>query len=236
MADDGDDVPSNGDRNTKKVRLKGMDVNLNSGKVVEMLSVMAIDSSTAPMVFWKDKLVGSGSLESGHEVDLEFLDGDIMKSTVNGIPTISFSKRVQKFLVRDMATTMVVKLSGSNVSYMLLYNMISSLWKPSKPFHLMDVENKYFLVKFHGLEDYEMVLTQGLWIVLGQYLTVQPWTLDFNPLKPFLSIAMNLEEIDGLIGKVAKFDFQTDSGSRGMVVRMIWSFAKCLPCNRSRNG
>ncbi|MBA0794391.1 hypothetical protein Gohar_018725, partial [Gossypium harknessii] len=160
MADDGDDVPSNGDHNTKKVILKGMDMDLNRGKVVEMINVMAIDSSPAPVVFWKDKLVGSGSLESGCEVDLEFLDRDIMKSIIKGIPAISFSKRIQKFL------------------------------KPSKPFHLMDVENKYFLVKSHGLEDYEKVFTQGSWIDLGQYLTVQPWTPDFSPPKPFLSIAM----------------------------------------------
>ncbi|MBA0824926.1 hypothetical protein Goarm_021559, partial [Gossypium armourianum] len=198
MADDGDDVPSNGDHNTKKVILKGMDMDLNRGKVVEMINVMAIDSSLALVVFWKDKLVGSGSLESGCEVDLEFLDRDIMKSIIKGIPAISFSKRIQKFLVKDMATMM----------------------KPSKPFHLMDVENKYFLVKSHGLEDYEKVFTQGSWIDLGQYLTVQPI----------------LEEIDGLIGKVAKFDFQTDSGSRGMFARMRVEFESlsivCFACGR----
>ncbi|MBA0608924.1 hypothetical protein Godav_021081 [Gossypium davidsonii] len=53
----------------------------------------------------------------------------------------------------------------------------------------MDVEKKYFLVKFRGLEDYEKVFTQGSWIDLRQYLTVQPWTPDFSPPKPFLSIA-----------------------------------------------
>ncbi|KAK5842883.1 hypothetical protein PVK06_005299 [Gossypium arboreum] len=181
MVDDGNDVPSNGDRNTKKVRLKEMDADLNSGKVVETISVMAIDSSPAPVVFWKNKLVGSGSLESGREMDLEFLDGDIMKSTINEISMISISKGIQKFLVRDMATTMMVKLLGRNV-WPIRFCIIGFL--------AFDVENKYFLVKFHGLEDYEKVLTQGSWIVLGQYLTVQPWTPDFNPLKPFLSIAM----------------------------------------------
>ncbi|MBA0643963.1 hypothetical protein Goklo_028204 [Gossypium klotzschianum] len=54
---------------------------------------------------------------------------------------------------------------------------------------IMDVEKKYFLVKFRGLEDYEKVFTQGSWIDLRQYLTVQPWTPDFSPPKPFLSIA-----------------------------------------------
>ncbi|MBA0752115.1 hypothetical protein Gogos_000983, partial [Gossypium gossypioides] len=54
-----------------------------------------------PIVSWKDKLLGRESIESlapptistdTPDVDLEFEDGDIFRSTVNGIPTIDFSK------------------------------------------------------------------------------------------------------------------------------------------------
>lgn len=83
----------------------------------------------------------------------------------------------------------------------------------------MDVENGYFLVKFQSREVYEKVLTQRLWIVLGQYLTVQPWTLKFNPLQAFPNYTMVwvrflgllgllykrqiLDEIEGLVGTIA---------------------------------
>lgn len=66
---------------------------------------------------------------------------------------------------------------------------------------------------------------------------VQPWTPEFNPLQPFPRNVMVwirlpglsgffykrkiLEEIGGLIRKVAKLDFQTDRGSRGKLSRMV---------------
>lgn len=83
------------------------------------------------MLSWKDKVVGSRSFDFGCDEDLEFLDGDIMKSTVNGYLRLAFSERIQKLLVLDMATTLVVKLLGRKVSNVPLYNRISSLWKPS---------------------------------------------------------------------------------------------------------
>ncbi|MBA0732943.1 hypothetical protein Gogos_017002, partial [Gossypium gossypioides] len=49
----------------------------------------------------------------------------------------------------------------------------------------MDIENGYFLAKFQNVDDYDKVLTQGPWIVYGQYLTIQPWTNDFSPLVEY---------------------------------------------------
>ncbi|PPD85417.1 hypothetical protein GOBAR_DD17652 [Gossypium barbadense] len=42
------------------------------------------------------------------------------------------------------------------------------------------------------------VLTQGHWIVFGQYLTVQPWTLEFDLLWAFPSNTMNYVRVRGL--------------------------------------
>ncbi|PPS10491.1 hypothetical protein GOBAR_AA10160 [Gossypium barbadense] len=46
--------------------------------------------------------------------------------------------------------------------------------KSSSLFQLKDFENDYFLAKFQSSKDYEKVLTQGPWIMFGQYLIVQP--------------------------------------------------------------
>ncbi|PPE02440.1 hypothetical protein GOBAR_DD00529 [Gossypium barbadense] len=43
---------------------------------------------------------------------------------------------------------------------------------------------------FQSNEDYERVLLQGLWVIFCQYLTVQPWSLEFNPAQPFSSAVM----------------------------------------------
>ncbi|MBA0848212.1 hypothetical protein Goshw_029762 [Gossypium schwendimanii] len=46
-------------------------------------------------------------------VDLSLnIMGDILRSNVNVIPTIDFSDRIKKWLVKDMETTVVVKLLG----------------------------------------------------------------------------------------------------------------------------
>ncbi|KAH1108067.1 hypothetical protein J1N35_011835 [Gossypium stocksii] len=73
------------------------------------------------------------------------------------------------------------------------------------------------------------------WAVM--YLIVQLWTPEFNPfhafprntmvwirlsgLSGFLYKRKILEEIEGLIGKVTKVDFQTDKGLRGKFARMV---------------
>lgn len=52
----------------------------------------------------------------------------------------------------------VIKLLGRNIEYFAIQNKISLLWRQSKLFRLMDIENNYFLAKFQNLEDFEKVL------------------------------------------------------------------------------
>ncbi|KAH1066052.1 hypothetical protein J1N35_031039 [Gossypium stocksii] len=135
-----------------------------------------------------------------------------------------------------MEQTIVIKLLGRNIGYGALNTRISSLWNPSMPFHLMDIENGYFLAKFQSPDDYAKVLLQGPWMIYGQYLTVQPWTKDFSPSQAYPSMVLAwirrpgllvflykrriLEEIGGIIGKVVRLDFNTDSRTRGRFARM----------------
>lgn len=73
-------------------------------------------------------------------------------------------------------------------------------------------------------------------VVFGQYLTVQPWMPDFNPLQLFPNVVMTwirlpgllgflykrkiLEEIGGFIGRVEKLDYNRNSRSRGRFAQM----------------
>ncbi|MBA0669678.1 hypothetical protein Goklo_029435 [Gossypium klotzschianum] len=105
-----------------------------------------------------------------------------------------------------MKTTIIVKLLGQSIGYATLHNSISSLWRSSKPFQLMDVENGYFFVKFQSKEDYEKVLTEGPWTVFG--LPGYPYNKKI------------LEEIRGMIEKVVKLDFNTDKRLRRRFSRL----------------
>ncbi|PPS18211.1 hypothetical protein GOBAR_AA02364 [Gossypium barbadense] len=158
-AESGNDNTLNENHNTKKVRFKGLEEDMSKD--------MAMDLSSVPAMSWKDNVLERGSFDSIYEEDFSFMEGDITRSTVNGIPTINFSERIQHILLRDMEITVVVKLLGQNLAYTTLHNMIYSLWKLSLLFHLIYVENGYFLVKFQTREDYEKVLTKGRRLFLG---------------------------------------------------------------------
>ncbi|KAH1121809.1 hypothetical protein J1N35_004969 [Gossypium stocksii] len=104
------------------------------------------------------------------------------------------------------------------------------------PFQLMNTENGYVSAKFQNKKDYEKVLSQGPWVIYGQYLTVQPWTIDFRPSQLYLSIVMAwihlssllrymynpkiVKEIKDMVGKVVKLDYNIDNRTRGRFTRM----------------
>ncbi|MBA0692658.1 hypothetical protein Goari_010196 [Gossypium aridum] len=138
---------------------------------------MVVDLEPSLNMSWKDKLLRAGLTGSDKDL-IEFgggSDGD--------------------FILLE-----VLKLLGRSIGYVAFHNRISNLWKPLKPFQLMDIENGYYLEKLQNIEDYERVLTQGPWIIYDQYLTVQPWTKDFSPLQPYLSIVMAWIRLSGLPG------------------------------------
>ncbi|MBA0732557.1 hypothetical protein Gogos_016638, partial [Gossypium gossypioides] len=110
---------------------------------------MMVDSTPVSGVSWKEKLLegkGSESCDGVTDADLEIKDGNILQSSINGIPVIDFLERLRKVLVKDMETTVVIKLLRRNISYGVLQNHIISLWRPSQPFRLMNVENGYYLI------------------------------------------------------------------------------------------
>ncbi|KAK5811655.1 hypothetical protein PVK06_027009 [Gossypium arboreum] len=87
---------------------------------------------------------------------------------------------------------------GQNFGYVALQNKVYSLWKPSKPFQMMDIENDYFLAKFQNSEDFERVFSQVPWIIYGKYLTMQPWSIEFDPAQSFPSVVMSWIRFLGL--------------------------------------
>ncbi|KAH1091473.1 hypothetical protein J1N35_018730 [Gossypium stocksii] len=103
----------------------------------------------------------------------------------------------------------------------------------------MDIENCYFLAKFQSFDDYPKVLSQGPWVIYGQYLIVQPWTKIFSPSQPYTSMVLAwirlpglpglpgflykkkiIEEIGKTIGKMVRLYFNIDSKTRGRFARL----------------
>ncbi|KAK5792913.1 hypothetical protein PVK06_034044 [Gossypium arboreum] len=101
---------------------------------------------------------------------------------------------------------------------------------------MMDIENGYFFVNFQNKLDCERALSECPWTIFGQYLTVQPWTMAFDPFQAYPNVVMAwirllgllgylykhkiLTEIGGMVGKVVKLDMNTYSKVRGRFARM----------------
>ncbi|PPD84316.1 hypothetical protein GOBAR_DD18754 [Gossypium barbadense] len=98
---------------------------------------------------------------------------------VDGIPSITFSDRAKDFIERKMAKIIIIQLLGIKIAFDALLNRVTMLGKTKCPFQLMDLENDYYLACFNDEEDYYKVLTNGPWVIFGQYLTVRPWSPDF---------------------------------------------------------
>ncbi|KAK8360145.1 hypothetical protein V6Z12_A04G142800 [Gossypium hirsutum] len=147
----GGDPHPESDRNTKKVRFKD--------NLVEEDITIDGELDPKPTSSWKDKLLGGltgiSGLDyiapiEGSDNDFELLEGDVNRTTIDGVPAITFSDRIKNILFREMELTVIVKLLGHNIAYNALHNCILSLWKPVNSIRIMGTTNRYFLVKFQS--------------------------------------------------------------------------------------
>ncbi|XP_016752428.1 uncharacterized protein [Gossypium hirsutum] len=209
-------------------------------KVEEPSNDMMIELSSDQPTSWRDMLVSQSSKNGSNGLDekeaFDILEGDIQRTVVNGVPSITFSERIYQIFIQGMDNTVIVKLLGRNIGFSVLQNKFYIMWRPSAPIHMMDIENGYFLVKFQNKMDCDKVLSEGLWTIFGQYLTVQPWTMAFDPTQAFPSVVMAwirflalpsylynrkiITEIRELVGKVVKLDMNTDNRTQGRFARM----------------
>ncbi|XP_021623881.1 uncharacterized protein LOC110623265 [Manihot esculenta] len=155
---------------------------------------------------------------------------------MNGdIPSIRFSERLLLSANKTKALTVVAKLLGRRVNVIALQNRLLALWKPKGGMKCVDIENDYFEISFVNPTDFSKVLAEGPWIVFGHNLTIQPWSLAFDPSNPYPSSIVSwiripnlpsslyhkpiLEQVGSMIGKVIKIDERTLLATRG---RFAW--------------
>ncbi|PPR94509.1 hypothetical protein GOBAR_AA26165 [Gossypium barbadense] len=153
-------------RATKKVRTRS-DLSLESKDLTMDGNGKKIQGSELPKATYKFTLMGALSNPSQNmfvEEDFPFIDGNITE-VIEGVPLITFSDRVQKYIEHKMAKTIIVKLLGKKISFNALLNKVSNLWNLKSPIQLMDLENDFFLVRFYDEDDYNKVLVGGKWVI-----------------------------------------------------------------------
>ncbi|KAI9122637.1 hypothetical protein K1719_006477 [Acacia pycnantha] len=99
------------------------------------------------------------------------------------------------------------------------------------------MEGSFYFASFDLEEDYMKVLTGGPWMLFDAYLTVQPWSINFNPCSTKLSNVVGWVRITGLsfryyhkstlrpigklLGDVVKLDYTTETRGRGKYARIV---------------
>ncbi|KAK8980914.1 hypothetical protein V6N11_048043 [Hibiscus sabdariffa] len=117
--------------------------------------------------------------------DFDLLNADVNCGIKDGVSFIDFSACVQELANKSMEYALVLKLLGRRVGFYTLYNRLLHLWKPGKQIRLTDIENDYYIVKFSSQSDYLAALTDGPWTIFDHYITVEPWSPNFDPLQAY---------------------------------------------------
>ena len=87
---------------------------------------------------------------------------------------MEFSNRVQSLMAQSLRRTVIIRLLGQKIGYKMLCSKLEDLWHPSHGYRVVDLDNDYYMVTFDDEEDYTNALMKGPWIILGNYLMVQP--------------------------------------------------------------
>ncbi|KAI9112960.1 hypothetical protein K1719_016074 [Acacia pycnantha] len=228
-------------RSTKKVRIlsDGMQGSMDGGSEgSEGVDVRMIETNNPVGDSYRSKLLSMGKASSDNNAKAEVVvsEGDYLIGCDGDISSIDFSKEVREVLEKGMERALVIKLLGRSVTYVDLMNRTQSIWKLKGSYQLVDMEANFYFAMFDLEEDYVKVLTGGPWTIFGAYITLQPWTSDFNPNTTSISTVVAWVQVPGLalryyhkstlraigklLGEVVKIDYMTESRGRGKYARV----------------
>ncbi|KAI9079574.1 hypothetical protein K1719_038478 [Acacia pycnantha] len=225
-------------RSTKKVRIRIVGAEEGDENAMERPDVLMQDKTTTGGTSYRNKLLNldrSGN-ESRISEEIKITAEDYKICQDGDIPSVEFSKAVRDVLMKGMEKTLVIKLLGRSILYRDLLYKTKALWQTKGSYQLVDVKGSFFFATFDLEEDYTKVLTDGPWMIFGSYLTVQPWSIEFDSHSAIISKVVawvrilglsfryyhksTLRVIGNLLGDVVKIDYMTETKGRGKYARI----------------
>ncbi|XP_057432320.1 uncharacterized protein LOC130725081 [Lotus japonicus] len=188
---------------------------------------------------FRDKLMGGTRAEGPKE------RVDLFKQGKMRVEFVDVNKRqprivVEKSVIEDMCVpwkeALVVCLLGKKLGFRVMKAKLATTWRLSGDFELLDVGNRFFMVKFDMVEDRNKVIGGGSWMIFDHYLAVATWSPEF--ISPAARVKKTLAwiRIPGLnvvfydesflmyvaqvIGKPIRVDINTLRGDRGRFARI----------------
>lgn len=151
-------------------------------------------------------------------------------------PLITLTEEEKKSLRQKWRQSLIIKLRGKKVGYNYLQRKLQTMWRPEAFMNLVALENEYYLVRFHSIDDYKFARDQGPWSILDHYFMVKEWTPNFDPITnkteklivcvriPCLPIEYFdyeiLKKVGEKIGKPISGDHNTGRATRGRFARI----------------
>lgn len=71
------------------------------------------------------------------------------------------------------------KTPWEECGYHLMNDRLKKMWKLTRGFEIMDVDNDFFMVKCELFVDREKIVLEDPWMLFDHYLAVVQWTPDF---------------------------------------------------------
>ncbi|KAL8158575.1 hypothetical protein V2J09_000112 [Rumex salicifolius] len=193
-----------------------------------------------PPLSWSERV--SGNRKKTHaplDRDALWKEGKIKVTYPDGvdaIPHVSIDPSVMRSLYAAWSNSVVLKVLGRGVSYPVMERRVRQLWNLKGQMTLMDLPNHYFVARFELEEDFLHVLTEGPWMIFGNYIVVRQWDPLFRPesdvihttyawVRLFgLSMVMYEESvlygISAAIGNPVRIDLNTLTAARGKFARV----------------
>ncbi|KAI9117977.1 hypothetical protein K1719_011119 [Acacia pycnantha] len=197
-------------RSTKKVRIRPEEGRSETESQHETSDIQMSEKVPAGGISYQNKLLNVGHVNEDNRKQAEVVisDTDFKVAQEGEVPCIEFSNAIRDLLAKGMERCLLV-----------------------------DMERSFYFATFDLEEDYMKVLTGGPWMIYGAYLTVQPWSLEFDAKTSSISKVVawvripglsfryyhksTLRAIGSLLGDVVKIDYMTESRGRGKYARIV---------------
>lgn len=87
----------------------------------------------------------------------------------------------KQWLYAPWSHSIIIKPVKSNFNHQYLKRKLEDLWKPAEPLCVIDLGMEFFTIKSSKSENQSVVLHGGHWFIVGTFILVRKWELNFMP-------------------------------------------------------
>lgn len=95
------------------------------------------------------------------------------------LPKVTLDDTYFHELCHPWNDALVIKLLGKNGGYYVLKERLKKLWKLTRSFEIMDIDQGFYMVKCDMLANGERMISGGPRMLFDNYLVVSQWSPEF---------------------------------------------------------